>query len=483
MRLGRIPRAGWACALAACLNAVCWSLITPPFQAPDEPDHYAYVAQLALAGALPTSNAEGAYPADESLALSDLHYGRVRLQPEDPAIYSRAEERKLRHDLAFSGSPTATGAAGVATGEPPLYYMLELIPYELGSGATVLERLELMRLLSALLAGLTALFVFLFVREALPRDPWAWPIGGMGVALTPLLGFMSGAVTSEAMLYAVSAAAFYYLARAFRRGLTPRRAAAIGAVVAIGLLTKLNFAGLIPGIALGLIVLTHRAARSSRSAAYRSLLLALAIAQTPVIVSTVVGALSDHSTLSSVNTALQAAGQQGSLLGRIDYTWQFFLPRLPGMPSDFPGIFTTRQIWFNGLVGLYGWLDTTFPGWVYTAALLPTGLLTLLCVRALVHDRSGLRARVGELAVYAVMAVGLLALIGSASYAGFPRRTGDFAESRYLLPLLALMGAALALAARGAGRRWGPVVGTLILVLCFAHDLFSQLLTVARYYG
>ncbi len=42
--LRRIPVTAWVCALIACLNAVCWSVISPPFQVPDEPSHYAYVA-------------------------------------------------------------------------------------------------------------------------------------------------------------------------------------------------------------------------------------------------------------------------------------------------------------------------------------------------------------------------------------------------------------------------------------------------------
>src|SRR5262249_13894834 len=42
-----VPRAAWICALIASLNAVCWSLITPPFQLPDEPAHFAYVQRLA----------------------------------------------------------------------------------------------------------------------------------------------------------------------------------------------------------------------------------------------------------------------------------------------------------------------------------------------------------------------------------------------------------------------------------------------------
>jgi hypothetical protein len=41
----------------------------------------------------------------------------------------------------------------------------------------------------------------------------------------------------------------------------------------------------------------------------------------------------------------------------------------------------------------------------------------------------------------------------------------------------------LALAARGAGRRRGPAAGALIVVLFFAHDVFSRLLVVARFYG
>jgi hypothetical protein len=41
----------------------------------------------------------------------------------------------------------------------------------------------------------------------------------------------------------------------------------------------------------------------------------------------------------------------------------------------------------------------------------------------------------------------------------------------------------LALAARGAGRRWGPVVGALIVVAILAHDIFSQLLVVSRFYS
>jgi hypothetical protein len=73
--------------------------------------------------------------------------------------------------------------------------------------------------------------------------------------------------------------------------------------------------------------------------------------------------------------------------------------------------------------------------------------------------------------------------VGAASYHGFPGANAEFAEARYMLPLIALLGVVVALAARGAGRRWGQSVGVLLVILFLAHDVFSQLLEVARFYG
>ena len=97
----------------------------------------------------------------------------------------------------------------MAAAQPPLYYLLQTIPYWLASGGTLLDQLELMRLLSALMAALTALFAFLFVREALPGVRWAWRSAASAWPLSPLLGFMSGVVNPDALLFAVSAAIFY----------------------------------------------------------------------------------------------------------------------------------------------------------------------------------------------------------------------------------------------------------------------------------
>ncbi len=481
---GRVPTAARVCALVAFLNAVCWAQITPPFLGPDEADHYSYVQELVQANRLPSSAFE-LYSPMEARVLNDLRYPQVRYRPSKHPISSVSEQEKLQHDLASSLSLGGSGAAGVAAAEPPLYYLLETIPYNIGASGSVLDRLELMRLLSAILGGLTALFAFLFLREALPANRWAWTVGGLGVAVSPMLGFDTGALNPDALLLVVAAALFYCLARAFRRGLTQRSALTIGALIAIGFLTKLNFIGLAPGVILGLFLLAHRAARGHGLRAHARLLApALAIAASPSVLYVLVNAFSNHPAFGAVSgetTSLTSFHR--SISGELSYIWQFYLPRLPWMHGYFAEIFVTRQIWFRDLVGLYGWTDTVFPAWVYDFALIPAGLILALCLRGLVLGRVQLRSRLGEFATYAVMSVGVLALVGAASYLSLPVKSAEYADPRYLLPMIALWGAVLALAVRGAGLRWGPPVGALLVVLLLAHDIFSQLQTIARYYG
>ncbi len=482
--LARVPRAAWVCALVALLNAVCWSLIAPPFLGLDEPDHFAYVQQLVQTGRLPSSSASE-YSQEEQVALSDLHHAEVRFRPAGHTIFSTAQQEKLERDLARPLSRSGPGGAGVASSEPPLYYALQAIPYLLGSGGSILTQLTLMRLFSALLAGVSGLFVFLFVREALPERRWAWTVGGLGVALGPLLGYSSSTVNPDALLIAVSAVVFYCLARAFRRGLTQRSALVLGALTAVGLASKLNFAGVAPGVVLGLILLARRAARTAgASAYYRMLAPALAIAVAPGALYGIVNLLSGHPLFGLVSGgASTLTSARHSLSAELSYIWQFYLPRLPWMHNDFSGVSIPRQVWFRDTIGLYGWGDTTFPGWVYSAAAVPVAAIALLCVRELVRVRSLLRVRLAELASYATMALGLLVLIAASGYLAYPGAAAEFADARYLLPLAGLWGAVLALAARGAGRRWGPAVGAGILVLVIANDLFGQLQVIARYYG
>jgi 4-amino-4-deoxy-L-arabinose transferase-like glycosyltransferase len=480
----RLPAIAWTCALIAVLNAVAWSIITPPFQGRDEPDHFAYVQQLAETGALPRSagSASSRLSPEEKLVLSELNQAGVRLKPQIPAISSVGEQQALTRAVEAGASRTGSGDVGVATSEPPLFYALETVPYAIAQG-NILTQLELMRLLGALMAGVTVLLTFLFLRELLPGVPWAATAGTLCVALQPLFGFMSGTLNPDTMLYAVSAALFLCLARGFRRRLTRRLAVAIGLLIAVGFATKLNFIGLAFGVFVGLILLSVREARSKCRAAYLSFAVATGIGSTPVLLYALANLLLGHPTLGIASGGISSF-IKGSIFHEISYVWELYLPRLPGMTHYFRGMSTYWDIWFERSVGLYGWIDTMFPGWVSRVALVPASAIALLCGRALIVRRVALRARLPEFAVYTIMAVGVLVMVGVASYySDVLSQIEAYGDPRYLLPMLPLLGAVLTLAVRGAGRRWAPATAAVMVVLFLSHDVFSQLQVIARYYG
>src|SRR5262249_9372125 len=96
---------------------------------------------------------------------------------------------------------------------------------------------------------------------------------------------------------------------------------------------------------------------------------------------------------------------------------------------------------------------------------------------------SRLRGRLPELVTYVAMMVSLLVFVNLAGYYGRLGNPFGFEQARYILPLLALYGALVALAARGAGKRYGPAVGVFPVSLAVAHSGLAMLVTLTRYYG
>jgi 4-amino-4-deoxy-L-arabinose transferase-like glycosyltransferase len=481
-RLAGVPRAAWACALVALANGLAWSLIVPPFQVPDENAHYAYVQQLAERGTLPhSSTLPGLSPREDQMVAALLAYG-VLGHRDNPAPDTEAQQRAIEATAEEKLSARGSGYALSATSNPPLYYALQVVPYEL-AGERVLDKLVAMRVLSALLGAATALLVFLFLRELLPASPWAWSVGGLMVALQPLLGFMSGGVNNDDLLYPLAAGVLWALARAFRCGLDPGGGVLLGAFVGAGLVSKFTLLGFVPAGLLALVLLVRRARPESRRRALRGAAWALALGTGPIVVYL----LLDHFVWrrggipTGVGSAGVAVGRRFSLREELSHIWQLFLPRL-WMRSQF-GYFPLWEMWFKGFVGRFGWVDYDFPGWVYSVALGVSLAVCALAAGELARRREALRRRLGELAVYALVVLGLVVAIGVQSYRFLVAGGGVFEQARYLLPLLGLYAAIVALAVRFAGRRWGPVVGAALVLLALGHDLYAQAITIARYYA
>jgi 4-amino-4-deoxy-L-arabinose transferase-like glycosyltransferase len=293
---------------------------------------------------------------------------------------------------------------------------------------------------------------------------------------------MSGSVNPDSMLIAVAAMVFLCLARAFRRGLTLRRAVTLGVLIAVGFLTKLNFIGFAFGVYVGLVLLGLREVRAGGRRALLAPAITATIGVVPVALYALRNVLESHPTLGIVS-ARTGLAESRSLFNAVSYIWEMYLPRLPGMTQYFAGMHPYKDVWFDRSIGLYGWMDTMFPPWVTNVALVPAIAIALLFAAGVFAARGALRRRLPELVVYATIVLGVLVMIAASSYLSAVNKEIAFGEPRYLLPMLPLLGAAITLAVRGVGRRWSPLVGAALVILFFGHDVFSQLQVIARYYG
>ncbi len=487
--MARIPRAGRVCFLIAFVNAAIWGVIVPPFQVPDEIGHFGYAQYLAETGKAPPQGPGAQYSPEEQQTLDGLDFFSVIGRAGQRGILTPAEDHALRAILAGHPSPLGEGGASSATNQPPLYYALEAIPYWLSPSHDILTRLALMRLLSALIAACTVLAVFLFLRELLPGTPWAWTVGALMVAFQPTFDFIAAGVHGDNLLFLTSTLTFLLLLRAYRRGLTTPRAAAIGAIVAAGLLTKLTFIALLPGIALALALLGWRARPEGWGRALRMGALTVAVAAVPVVLYALLnivawrrGGLTAGGLAGATNSALPGGGAV-TLRETLDYTWELYLPKLWFMNHNFFGEDPIWVTWLDGSIGHFGWLDYTFPAWVYNDGQDILYGLAALALVGLMRLRAGITPMLPIFACFGVMALGLLGAIG---YAGirYQLSTGyPFAQARYLFPLVVFYALFIVLAARALPRRWAPLLGALLVVLAMTHGLFAETLTISRYYG
>jgi len=492
-RRARLPTAAWVCFGVALLNGIAWGLIIPLFHVPDEPGHVAYAQYIAESGKPPTGRVGiQHFSQEESRLVDTLRWREVRRRKHIRVPGTWSAHRRLERSVDAPADRLSEGGYNTDTNNPPLYYAAAAAVYRLSPSTALHDRIHAMRLLSALLAAVTVLFVFLFLRELLPSTPWAWPVGALAVAFQPMFAYTASGVTSDTVLYAASAGTFFAFARAFRHGLTPRRGAAIGAFAVVGVLAKINMLGLAPGIAIGLLLLVITADRDRRREAIMGALAAVAVVAVPMAIY-----MSLNSSVWDRGHYFGAGGVQGptgipvpggtekvaaSFGGGFDYMWQFYLPRLPSMDPVFDA-YQLRQTWFDGFVGQFGWLEYGFAGWVYNLALvIALGLLALVA-KQLIARWDAVRARLPELLTYLTLTAGLLLLVGGTSYIARIGGAIGYEQPRYLFPLLALYGALVALAARGAGRRYGPAVGVLLVSIAITHTAAAMLLTLTRFHG
>ena len=195
-----------------------FAITTPPWQNPDEPAHYNYVAHVAIERQLPV------------LQMGDY----------DEAYLQRLKAERFPRDLSIA-------PIRYESHQPPLYYLLSTPVYWLSGG-----RLLALRLFSVALGGGVVLLIFLCARVTVPGSPHIALGAAAFAALLPMHVALMASVNNDALaelLIAGTVLALLLWQRSVsvgEGGETPSYLLAASVLIGLGFLTKATAYILLP---------------------------------------------------------------------------------------------------------------------------------------------------------------------------------------------------------------------------------------------
>jgi 4-amino-4-deoxy-L-arabinose transferase-like glycosyltransferase len=474
-------------AAVALLNALVWSIVMPSFQPPDEAAHYAYVASLVELDRRPSTDPAapgGSYSAEANLAIGYTAVGIVQYpERRPPWTEFEEDEWKAQDKTIEQRQPEFVGGGWTTVANySPAYYALDAPVYAVADDSSVFKRLWLMRLVSVLMAAGTAVFAFLIGRELLPRVTWAPVAAGAAVGFQPMFAQIGGAVNNDNLLILLASLELYLLVRILRRGLTALSGLAVGVVLGLGIMAKPNMYAFVPVVAFALGWVIVRERRQWRTVAKP---VALAVVAAALVTAGSYAAF--HQSELVAGSATPTGGSGGSFRALLSYLWQWYLPALPFMQDYWPTAGDVSvpawDLYFRGFWADFAHLDTDFPSWVYVVlGLVSLGAIPAI-VMAVVRERERRSVLVGQVLVLGSAVAATALLVTYRSYlALIQSNVQPFAQGRYLLQTVVVVGAAVVLAARGLGARWGPVAAVAFVTALFGLNVFSLGLVLMRFY-
>jgi len=306
-----------------------FAVYTPAWQAPDEPAHYNYAAQVAQNGCCPTIElGDWDSPYLEALKAS-------RFAPEQLGNLSTVQYEDH---------------------QPPLYYLIQAVVFRLTNGSLVA-----LRFVSMLMGAGIVLCAYAITRLILPERPQIALAAAALVAFLPQHVAILASVNNDALgnlLIALTMLATVAYLKDWNVKIWQ-----LGVLVGLGLLTKVStlfLVGLVP-----IAILLH----NWKTKSYATILRLIMIFILPALIlggiwwvrSMSVYGFPDVFGLRQHDLVVTDQARTADLIAQVG--WGQYLS-------------TAIQTTFNSFWGQFGWMGVPMPGWIYT---LLFGLL-LICL-------------------------------------------------------------------------------------------------------
>lgn len=363
---------------------VSYARTVPPFNNPDEPAHWNFVVHLATTGQLPV------------------------LRPGD---YPQALVEQLKSARFPPGVPV--DSIVYESHQPPLYYALAALVYKAAVARSVGAAFFAVRLLTVLFGAALVAVTYLLARKLEPSQPALWVGASAVVALLPMHANIIAAVDNDALGDLLLATLVLLCLVRAEEGWSPRLAVGTGAVLGLGLLTKVTvFAG-IPLLVLTEAIAWWRGSAHGRAARVRGFSLAA------VTAALIAGWWPVR------NVAVYGIGDPLGLERNKEVVTQ---PLTGPVTPDAATRWAT--ITFDSFWGQFGWMGIPLDERIYRVLALATVLATLGVAVASLRRAADPKADWG---VPVVLGAWLLLVVGDDIYYNL---TFIQAQGRYLFPAL-----------------------------------------------
>jgi len=233
--------------ISAFFNALCWMILIPIWQYPDEQAHFAQVQNVAELGKVPTVGNNTSY----EIALSEKILGTDRngfgnnkytYHPEYNIPYSENSTGLFEKD--FSNLPQESRTDLVkreATLNPPLYYLLGSFAYRITFDGSLFDRIFAVRFLSALIFLATIFLAFNIGKIIFRKDKFLPIILTLLISFMPMLVFSSTGILPDPLTNLLFTLVLFLSLKLIKSGFNKNTLILTCVTIFLGVLTRQQF--------------------------------------------------------------------------------------------------------------------------------------------------------------------------------------------------------------------------------------------------